>query len=63
MSTLFGKLKEHEMKLQRLKNGEQATIKTILLKAEKLHEENDNNEGETSDIDIPLHVKCKTREN
>jgi len=45
VATLFGKLREHEMELQRLKNGEQAIV-TIALKAEKSHEEKDNNEGE-----------------
>ena len=54
VATLFKKLRERAMELQRLKNGEQATIKTITLKAKKSREEKDNNEGESSDIDISL---------
>jgi len=61
VATLFGKLREHEMELQRLKNGEQATVKTIALKAEKSREEKDNNEGESSNTDISLLVKHFSR--
>jgi len=61
VATLFGKLREHEMELQRLKNGEQVTIKTIALKAEKSREEKDNNEDESSDTNISLLVKHFSR--
>jgi len=61
VATLFEKLREHEMELQRLKKGEQATIKIIALKEEKLREEKDNNEGESSNTDISLLVKHFSR--
>jgi len=57
IATLFGMFREHEMELQRLKNGKQVTVKTIALKAEKSHKEKDDNEGESSDTNISLLVK------